>query len=91
MRRTMRSVEREPDGSWLIAADHLDKASAFEARLAADRPVAVEILSALPIDKLPNVDAATWLDRELVEPITPIRDAGFGQEVRSTQALRRQN
>ncbi|MBV9527328.1 relaxase/mobilization nuclease RlxS [Sphingomonas sp.] len=91
MRRTMRSIEREPDGSWVIAADHLDKAAAFEARLALDRPVTVESLSALPIERLPNVDAATWLDRELVsDRPTPIRDAGFGQEVRTAQALRRQ-
>lgn len=91
MRRMMRSVEREPDGSWIITPDHLDKVEAFEARQLRDRPVTVETLSALPLDKLPRTDAATWLDRELVaDNPTPLRDAGFGREVRAAQAMRRQ-
>lgn len=91
MRRMMRSVEREPDGSWIITSDHLDKVKAFEARQLRDRPVTVVTLSALPLDRLPSVDAATWLDRELVadNPV-PLREAGFGREVRAAQAMRRQ-
>lgn len=91
MRRVMRNVEREPDGTWIIAPDHLDKAAAFEARQLRDRPVTVETLSAVPLDKLPSAEAATWLDRELVdEAPAPVRDAGFGREVRTAQAVRRQ-
>lgn len=91
MRRVMRSVEREPDGSWIITPDHLHKAEAFEARQLRDRPVTVETLSALPLDKLPGAEAATWLDRELVaDSPAPLRDAGFGREVRAAQAMRRQ-
>ncbi|MCW0198866.1 relaxase/mobilization nuclease RlxS [Sphingopyxis sp.] len=91
MRRATRAVEREPDGSWVIAPDHLGKVERFEARQLRDRPVTVETLSAVPIDKLPGMEAATWLDRELVAdaPI-PVRDAGFGREVRAAQAMRRQ-
>lgn len=91
MRRLMRSVEREPDGRWIIAPDHLDRAAAFEARMTADRPVTVEMLSSVPLDRLTRANAATWLDRELTaaEPI-PLRDAGFGREARSAQAARRQ-
>ena len=38
-----------------------------------------------------EADAATWLDRELVASSPqPLRDAGFGREVRATQAQRRQ-
>ena len=66
MRRVMGSVEREPDGSWIIAADHLERAAAYEARQLRDRPVKVEMLSPVPLDRLPRADAATWLDRELV-------------------------
>jgi type IV secretory pathway VirD2 relaxase len=90
MRRTMGSVERLPDGSWSIAPDHLDRAAAFEARQARDRPVRVELLSAQPLERLVPADAATWLDRELVaDDPAPLRDAGFGREVRTAQALRR--
>jgi hypothetical protein len=50
MRRTVRSIEREPDGSWIITPDHLDKASAFEARQLRNRPVTVETLSSRSAD-----------------------------------------
>lgn len=91
MRHAMRSVEREADGTWVITSDHLDRAAAFEARQLRDRPVVVEILSAVPLERLPHTEAATWLDRELVaEAPAPVRDAGFGREVRAAQALRRQ-
>ncbi len=91
MRRVRRNVEREPDGGWLIAPDHLDKAAAFEMRQLQDRPVTVEALSSVPLERLPKMEAATWLDRELIADVPlPLRDAGFGQEVRAAQAARRQ-
>ena len=89
MRRVMRSVEREADGRWVIAPDHLKRAAAFEARLAVDRPVTVELLSSIPLDILKTMNAATWLDRELTaEGPIPLRDAGFGRAVRSAQIAR---
>lgn len=91
MRRLTGSVEREPDGSWVIAPDHLERAAAFEARQLRDRPVTIETLSPVPLDQLPRREAATWLDRELMaDAPEPLRDAGFGREVRSAQAARRQ-
>jgi len=91
MRRTNAGVDREPDGSWRIAADHLDRAAAYEARLHRDRPVDVEVLSATPIERLRDVDAATWLDRELASDApTPVRDAGFGRDVRKALSARGQ-
>lgn len=91
MRRVMRGVERDAAGSWIIAPDHLDKVTAFEARQLRDRPVIVEILSPASLDRLPAADAATWLDRELIaEAPLPLRDAGFGREVQAAQAARRQ-
>ena len=91
MRRVAGNVECEPGGTWIITPDHLAKVEAFEARQLRDQPVSVEILSAVPLDKLPGTEAATWLDRELVadNPV-PLRDAGFGLEVRAAQAMRRQ-
>lgn len=91
MRRVTQGVEREPDGSWVITPDHLDKVEQFEARQLRDRPVTIETLSAVSLDKLPAAEAATWLDRELVaDSPTLLRDAGFGREVRAAQAVRRQ-
>src|SRR3546814_7678836 len=57
MRKIGRGVEREPDGNWIITPDHLDKVEKFEARRLRDRPVTVETLSAVPLDKLPAVEA----------------------------------
>jgi type IV secretory pathway VirD2 relaxase len=91
MRRLMRSVERAPDGSWIISPDHLERAAAFEARQLRDRPVTVETLSMVPLDRLARAEAATWLDREFVaDAAEPVRDSGFGSEVRAAQAVRRQ-
>ena len=89
MRRGMRSVDREPDGRWVIGPDHLERASAFEVRLATDRPVTVELLSSVPLERLKTMNAATWLDRDLTDaqPL-PMRDGGFGRGVRSAQMAR---
>ena len=89
MRRVMRSVERNPNGRWVVAPDHLERAAAFEARMAVDRPVTVELMSSVPLDRLKTVNAATWLDRELTsaQPLAVV-DAGFGREVRSAQMAR---
>lgn len=91
IRRTTGGVEREADGTWLIAADHVDRAAAYEARRHRDNPVAVDLLSPAPLADLVRADAATWLDRELVSPIpVAIRDAGYGREVRQAIAQRSQ-
>jgi len=91
IRQLTGGVERRPDGSWDIAADHLDRVETYVARLARRRPVTVETVSLLPLDQLPAADAATWLDRRIAgEDITPVRDAGFGREVRQAEARRRQ-
>nr|MBP9157580.1 DUF3363 domain-containing protein [Sphingobium sp.] len=91
IRRKTGGVEREADGRWIITPDHLDKVVAYEAACVRERPVAVNVRSAEPLEKLIDADAATWLDREMVAPAsTPLREAGFGQEVRAAQAQRRQ-
>ena len=91
MRRARAGVEREADGGWTIAADHVDRAAAYEARRHRDRPVEIETLSARPLDQLRDADAATWIDRELASPSPlPIRDAGFGRDVRAAMAGRQQ-
>lgn len=91
MRRLGGKVEREPDGTWIIAPDHLERAASYERLRARSAPVVVETLSTLPLDRQASADGATWLDRELIaEKPTPLRDGGFGREVRQALALRRQ-
>jgi hypothetical protein len=84
-------IEREADGTWIIAADHADRVSAYEARQHRDNPVAVEVLSPAPLAELAQADAATWLDRELqAASPTPVRDAGYGRDVRQALTQRAQ-
>jgi type IV secretory pathway VirD2 relaxase len=91
MRRARAGVERQPDGSWVIAPDHLDRAEAYERGQARQHPVTVEILSALSVARQLGTEGATWLDRDLVaDTPTPLRDAGFGREVREALTRRRQ-
>ncbi|HVI98282.1 MAG TPA: relaxase/mobilization nuclease RlxS [Sphingomonas sp.] len=91
MRRSGAGVDHQPDGSWIITADHIERAGTYEARQVRDRPVEIETLSLVPIEQLGQADAATWLDRELASdhPV-PLRDIGFGREVRSALMVRRQ-
>lgn len=89
MRRGVGLV-REDDGSWQIGPDHLERVQRFEARIARDRPVAVAVLSPLPLERLADYRGATWLDAELAaRDAIPLRDAGFGREVREALGARR--
>lgn len=90
IRRALGTLEREPDGTWIITPDHLEKAAAYEAIRAREVPVRVETLSPVPLERLVDADAATWLDRELAAGSSePLRDAGFGREVRDALNRRR--
>lgn len=91
MRRLGAHVERQSDGTWIIAPDHLERAAAFERTQARMNPVVIQILSAVPLNRQLGADGATWLDHELVaDTPTPTRDAGFGREVRQALDRRRQ-
>lgn len=91
IQRVTGGTERRPDGTWTIAADHLDRVAAYEARIARDKPVVVEAVSPMPLDRLAGADAATWLDRRLAgDEAAPARDAGFGRELRQAETQRRQ-
>ena len=91
MRKNIGSVGREADGTWAIAPDHVERAAAFEAHRAKAAPVIVDTLSTLPLDRQAGTDCATWLDRELASSVPmPLREAGFGREVREAMDRRRQ-
>ncbi|TIV14502.1 MAG: DUF3363 domain-containing protein, partial [Mesorhizobium sp.] len=91
IRRATGGLERQPDGTWIIAPDHLDRVADYERQRARAEPVVIERLSSIPLDKQVGFDGATWLDRELVsnQP-TALRDSGFGREVREAQIQRQQ-
>lgn len=91
MRRLGDLAAREPDGTWIIASDHLARAERFEQTQTRLTPVMVQTLSTMPLERQAGSDGATWLDRELVsaDPL-PLRDAGFGREVRDTLIRRQQ-
>ncbi|MBU6298651.1 MAG: relaxase/mobilization nuclease and DUF3363 domain-containing protein [Alphaproteobacteria bacterium] len=91
IRRMTGGVEREKDGTWIIGADHLEKALAFERELARQSPVTLETLSTHPLEQQIVADAATWLDRTLTRRSDlVVHDAGFGHEVNEALARRRQ-
>lgn len=90
IRRTTGSVTRKADGSWVISADHLERAAEYEAARVRERPVSVSLLSPRPLEELARVEAATWLDARLADgaPSLP-REAGFGAELLAAERQRR--
>ncbi|BCG97254.1 MULTISPECIES: relaxase/mobilization nuclease RlxS [unclassified Mesorhizobium] len=91
IRRSTGGVEREPNGTWIIAPDHLDRVAEYERLRARVEPVIVEKLSSMPLERQVSFEGATWLDRNLVaERPEPLRNSGFGHEVREAHARRRQ-
>ena len=91
IRRETGGVDRLEDGTWRIAPDHLDRAAAYEKRLAADRPVTVQTLSTAPLQQQIGADAPTWLDRQIVRELKhDLAETGFGRDVRGALAQRRQ-
>ncbi|WP_425506859.1 DUF3363 domain-containing protein [Sphingomonas sabuli] len=53
--------------------------------------VRLETLSPVPLERLPRWPGLTWLDRQLLADTgDPVRDSGFGRDVRSALAIRRQ-
>ncbi|HEY0270240.1 MAG TPA: DUF3363 domain-containing protein [Sphingomonas sp.] len=86
IRRGSGGSERQPDGSWVIAPDHLERVEAYERAQGERRPVRIEMLSAKPPEQLLRHDGVTWLDREIAaEDPTPL-ERGFGADLR--QAIR---
>jgi type IV secretory pathway VirD2 relaxase len=86
LRRGKAGVEREVDGSWKIAPDHVERAQQYERARAAREPVRVDILSALRLDEMPNHDGITWLDEDTSLSRAGRLGGGFGAKV--TEALR---
>jgi len=82
-------VERIDADHWHIPADYAERAQAYDSQRS--RQLTVRALSIIDLDAQVNANAATWLDRGLLNGYpTPIHYNGFGAEVRESQARRRQ-
>ncbi|RWO13178.1 MAG: DUF3363 domain-containing protein [Mesorhizobium sp.] len=91
IRRATGGVEREPNGTWLIAPDHLDRVANYEGQRARAEPFVVDKLSSMALERQVSFNGATWLDRELVaDRPEPLHGSGFGCDVREAQARRRE-
>jgi type IV secretory pathway VirD2 relaxase len=91
IRRATGAVERERDGTWTIAPDHLDRVRDYEQRLAQMQPAAIETLSTVPIERQIGAEGATWLDRQLAREVDQERaNHGFGRDVRQALVRRQQ-
>jgi hypothetical protein len=83
-------VECEPDGTWKIAPNHLDRALQYERGRAEREPVRVEPLAAMPLEQMPTHDGITWLDEE--QSLATARGApgSFGAKVADAARRRQQ-
>jgi type IV secretory pathway VirD2 relaxase len=62
IRRATGAVERDADGTWTIAPDHLDRVLHYERRRAEREPVRIEPLAVMALEQMPTHDGITWLD-----------------------------
>ena len=59
-------VERNPNGSWNVGQDFLEKAKQYEKTMMGHQPFSLTIRSHLPLNQLPPYDGPTWLDQMIV-------------------------
>jgi type IV secretory pathway VirD2 relaxase len=90
LRRGGVALERDADGAWTIVPDHVVRAETFERAQAQFRPVQIELLSPVSIERQVSAVGATWLDRELIAPTLKPENESFGQEMRAALDRRRQ-
>lgn len=91
LRRAGAGVEREPDGSWRVPRDYLDKAMSHERAAARTARVRIQLLAMLDLDQQAVAQAPTWLDRQMRgETAFPVANHGYGREVRDALARRQQ-
>jgi hypothetical protein len=90
LRRGKAGVEREADGSWKIAPDHVERAQQYERARGAREPVRVDILSALRLEEMPNHNGITWLDEDASLSQPGRLGGGFGTKVAEAVRQRQQ-
>ncbi len=79
-------VDRNPDGTWRVPENFLERAAAYEDECSAAR---VRVLSWVALDQLPGAAAITFLDDALENRSAIDLRHGFGAEVADALAVRR--
>jgi type IV secretory pathway VirD2 relaxase len=87
IRRSTGAVEREPDGTWKISPDHVERALEYERRRAAREPVRIEPLAAMALEQMPAHNGITWLDEDGSTSAAHGPAGSFGSKV--ADAIRR--
>lgn len=90
IRRSIGAVEREPDGAWKIAANHVERALEYERRRAAREPVRIEPLAAIALEQMSAHDGITWLDEDASSSASHGPVGSFGSKVADAMRQRRQ-
>lgn len=83
-------VKRNADGSWQIPKDYLKRAAVFEKSRGFGNPVAIDIVSRVALEDLPQAIGKTWLDTELMSAESNTAFSGFGQETEDAKMKRQQ-
>ena len=83
-------VKRNADGSWQIPKDYLKRAAVFEKSRGFGNPVAIDIVSRVALEDLPQTIGKTWLDTELMSAESNTAFSGFGQETEDAKMKRQQ-
>lgn len=86
--RRVGHATRQPDGSWRIPGDYLDRAADFE-KAKAGRAARIEIESRLPLRQMTNAVGATWLDQHLRDFDDAPNARGFAAELAVARTMRR--
>lgn len=79
-------VDRNPDGSWRVPENFLERAAVYEGERSAAR---VRVLSWAALDQLPGAAAITFLDDALENRSAIELRHGFGAEIADAVAIRR--
>ena len=83
-------AERKSDGSWQIPRDYLKRASDYEKSRGFGNPVRLDVLATDSLNGLPKTIGKTWLDDELRSGTGSGVYEGFGEEVETAKAQRRE-
>jgi hypothetical protein len=90
IRRSTGAVEREPDGTWKVAPDHLERALEYERRRADREPVRIEPLTVIGLEQMPPHDGITWLDEDASLSNAHGPGGSFGAKVADAMRRRQQ-
>jgi type IV secretory pathway VirD2 relaxase len=90
IRRSTAAFEREPDGTWKVGADHVERALEYERRRAAREPVRIEPLAAMALEQMPAHNGITWLDEDPSPSAAHGPADSFGSKVADAMRRRQQ-